>query len=93
MTPEQVHRRLVTLADELGEQHLVLSEDFPKDAEGFPVLDNSDLADALRSIAYAETILTRLAHKLARKGTGSAVRLLQPAGGSDQLFSRPPIRP
>ncbi len=70
MTLEEVHRRLVTVADELGEHHLVLSEDFPKDAEGFPVLDNSDLADALRSIANTETILTRLAHKLAREGIG-----------------------
>jgi hypothetical protein len=47
MTPQEIHHRIVTLADELGEMHMLISDGLPTDSEGFVRPANPDLADAL----------------------------------------------
>jgi len=65
MTPQEIHHRIVTLADELGEMHMLISDGLPTDSEGFVRPANPDLADALKVIEKAVSILSRLAYKMA----------------------------
>jgi len=67
MTPQEVHHRIVTLADELQEMHTLISDGLPTDPEGFVKPTNPDLADALKAIERAITILSRLAFNMARE--------------------------
>jgi hypothetical protein len=68
MTLEALHARIASLADQLDEQHTVIAAGHPKDQEGFPQVSDPDLADALRAISDATSVLSRLAYKLSCEG-------------------------
>lgn len=63
MTITEIRERITSLADQLDEQHTVLSTDLPKNEEGFVIDDGSDLCDALKAIEHAVAALSRLAAK------------------------------
>jgi hypothetical protein len=64
LSPDQIRQRIVTLADELQEMHTLISDGLPADEEGFVKPTNPDLADALKTIEKAITVLSRLAHRM-----------------------------
>lgn len=66
MTREEIHSRIVTLAAGLAEAHMHISEGHPADDEGFVQPADPDLAEALKIISHAETVLTRLAFRMAQ---------------------------
>jgi hypothetical protein len=68
MTQDEIHAAIVKIADALDEHHVVISADHPRDHEGFPVIEDQDLADAARAIAEAVSALSRLTFRMAREG-------------------------
>jgi hypothetical protein len=68
VTKEEIHAVIAEIAGEVQEMHSVLAADMPKDEEGFPIPDGSDLSDALQMLDRTVSRLSRLAHKIAQEG-------------------------
>lgn len=66
MTRQEIHHRIVTLADQLQELHTVIGASHPTDVEGFVKPNDPDLADALKAIDNAVSVLSRLAFNMDR---------------------------
>ena len=67
MTQDEIHAAIVRIADELDEHHTVIIAGHPSDHEGFPVIEDQDLADAARAIAEEVSALSRLAFRMVRE--------------------------
>jgi hypothetical protein len=52
------------LADTLSEIESVIAANHMQDADGFPVINDPDLADAMRALSHAVTVLSRLAYRI-----------------------------
>jgi hypothetical protein len=67
MTTEEIHQVIVKLSDHIEEVLTVIKADQPQDGEGFPQIADQDLADAVTTLDYASSCLSRLAYKIARE--------------------------
>ena len=68
MTQQELVEWMAHLAEMLQGQHIALSVELPKNAEGFLIPDGSDLFDALRVIEHAVSALSRMVYKIGKEG-------------------------
>jgi hypothetical protein len=63
-----LHHRLASLADGIEAIEAVIASSYPQDEEGFPIIDQLDVADAVEKLGEVSCVLSRICFKLAMDG-------------------------